>query len=66
VIDAELGSEDHGLIPVTTIGRGLKPLMSELTSEPDSTGGEKKIKQIHFKINYKINIRRNHPSTYLT
>jgi hypothetical protein len=26
VIDAELGKEDHDLIPVTAIGRGLKPL----------------------------------------
>jgi hypothetical protein len=26
VIDAELGREDHGLIPATTIKRGLEPL----------------------------------------
>jgi hypothetical protein len=42
VIDAEFGREDHGSIPATAVRRSWNHLMSELTSEPDSTGSEKK------------------------
>jgi hypothetical protein len=33
VIDAELNMEDHGSIPTTMIGRGLKSFMPELILE---------------------------------
>jgi hypothetical protein len=41
VIDVKLDRGNHGLILATATGRGLKPLMLELTTEPDQTGGEK-------------------------
>jgi hypothetical protein len=44
VIDAELGREDHGSIPATTIGRGLEPLDVRTDPKPDSTNGERKKK----------------------
>jgi hypothetical protein len=52
VIDTELGKEDHGSIIATTIGRGLEPLMPELTPNQImqfsrlNTGGEKKKKKL--------------------
>jgi hypothetical protein len=43
VIDAELGRKDHSLIFTIAIGKELNHLIPELTPEPNSTGGEKKI-----------------------
>jgi hypothetical protein len=42
MIGAKLGRKNHGLIPATTIGRGLKSLDVRTNPEPDSTVGENK------------------------
>jgi hypothetical protein len=46
MIDAKLGRKNHGLIPTTAIGRGLKPLDVRTNPEPDSTVGENKQKKL--------------------
>jgi hypothetical protein len=49
VIGAELGREDHGSIPTTAIGRGLKPLYVKTEPWTKLTGGESQ-KKIVIKI----------------
>jgi hypothetical protein len=44
VIDAELGTEDHGSIPRNCGREGVKPLDARTNSEPDFSGGENKKK----------------------
>jgi hypothetical protein len=52
VINAEFSREDHSSIPATAIERGWNHLMSELTLEPDSTGGENQKNKLNYVDNW--------------